>query len=529
MTVSMPSRIVTALDEPGLQVAGTKAPGGRRADEQPATHRDRRCEEDDPRVERHLVQARDVRWCKQHDGPHDDRRNQNSCRSADDAKDKVFDEHLPNQAPSSGADRRAHGDFPAAREHARRQEVGRVDTPDQQHYGRGREEQHEHRPRTARQLRLQRHCPGIQPGLAGDGMQQLRLRAIEILLRPNEGHAWRKPRERRVVVPADSRPFPGSERQRFPCLNDHLGHRYRIQVPDVWCPEAGTHDSDDRCGAPSSAIVRPTIEGSAPNRRLHNPSLNTTTASAPGCASLSVNRRPTRTVAPSIGSSAGDTRPISSLSGSPAPVRFMNATFTSEMCSNDVVCSDQNSASAALAGNGPKVGSPSWMTTRRSGSGYERLRNATTSSTLKMPAVPPMPMASVRTAAMANDGLRRNCLKAKTTSCPSDSISGNPCSSRADSLTRSTLPNSRLALARASRSVSPCGAELGGEHVEVTVDLLCERGIAMRPLRQQPDTTDERPNGAHGRCSSRRVTMATVLVHISISAASCFRPDLVIE
>ena len=113
------------------------------------------------------------------------------------------------------------------------------------------------------------------------------------------------------------------------------------------------------------------------------------------------------------------------------------------------------SASAALAGNGPKVGSPSWMITSRSASGYERVRNATTSSTLKMPAVPPMPVASVRTAATANDGLRRNCLTANSTSCQSDSISGNPCSSRVDSLTRSTLPNSRLALIRASQSVRP--------------------------------------------------------------------------
>ena len=45
-------------------------------------------------------------------------------------------------------------------------------------------------------------------------------------------------------------------------------------------------------GLPLRLIVRPTIDGSAPNRRLHKPSLSSTTRSLPLCSSSVVNARP---------------------------------------------------------------------------------------------------------------------------------------------------------------------------------------------------------------------------------------------
>ncbi len=104
------------------------------------------------------------------------------------AKDQVLDQDLAHQTPSPGTDRRTHGDLAAPGKHPRRQQVGRVDAPDQQHRGSRREEQQS----VGRERLASCACSGIDraaysPRLARDGTQKFRLHDIEFLLRADDG------------------------------------------------------------------------------------------------------------------------------------------------------------------------------------------------------------------------------------------------------------------------------------------------------------------------------------------------------
>ena len=70
-------------------------------------------------------------------------------------------------------------------------------------------------------------------------------------------------------------------------------------------------------GRPFSVIVRPTIEGSAPNRRVHRRSLNTT---ADGSATFLWNGSPRSGRAPSVSKNPDETLAPLIRSASPRPV-----------------------------------------------------------------------------------------------------------------------------------------------------------------------------------------------------------------
>ena len=67
--------------------------------------------------------------------------------------------------------------------------------------------------------------------------------------------------------------------------------------------------------------------------------------------------------------------------------------------------------------------------------------------------------------------------------------------------------------------------QLVGHEREMGLDLLLQLGIAAAPAKQ---TCDAREPRSHDSPSSMRLTMATVRVQLSVSAASCFFPARVI-
>ena len=73
-------------------------------------------------------------------------RQQEPEASAGEGEDDAFGEHLEDEAPPAGAERRPDGDFLAAHRRAHQQQVGDVGARDQDHDGDGREERQQRRP-----------------------------------------------------------------------------------------------------------------------------------------------------------------------------------------------------------------------------------------------------------------------------------------------------------------------------------------------------------------------------------------------
>src|SRR5678816_56399 len=95
------------------------------------------------------------------------------------------------------------------------------------------------------------------------------------------------------------------------------------------------------------------------------------------------------------------------------------------------------------------------MVTRRSGSGKASGRSSTPLTTLNTATLPPIPNASVNTAAVVNPGVLRSCRNPKRRSNAARSMPRTPRPSRIASLCCSTLPNASDARRRASSSVTP--------------------------------------------------------------------------
>src|SRR5437773_545545 len=75
-------------------------------------------------------------------------------------------------------------------------------------------------------------------------------------------------------------------------------------------------------GMPSRSSVRPMIEGSAPNRARHSPSLNRTTALLPGWSSPAANVRPTAALTPSTRNRSALASAPARRAGSPVPLKL---------------------------------------------------------------------------------------------------------------------------------------------------------------------------------------------------------------
>ena len=147
-------------------------------------------------------------------------------------------------------------------------------------------------------------------------------------------------------------------------------------------------------GESSSRMVRPMIVRSAPKRRLHSPSLSTTTRGAERSSSPATKARPRAGFTPRTSKKFADTRACVSRSGSPEPVRLVVLKKCAAIPENDLLWARQSRKS----GGDTAVGEP-LMTdataTRRSGSAYGSSRSRTPRTTLKIAVSAPTPNASV--------------------------------------------------------------------------------------------------------------------------------------
>ena len=96
--------------------------------------------------------------------------------------------------------------------------------------------------------------------------------------------------------------------------------------------------------SPSMRIARPTTDGSAPYRRVHNPWLRTTTRSRPGCSSSREKVRPSAGRTPSTSKKLAVTRTPATCSGSDPPLRLYPrpAESKSARCAKERLRCDQS-------------------------------------------------------------------------------------------------------------------------------------------------------------------------------------------
>jgi hypothetical protein len=116
----------------------------------------------------------------------------------------------------------------------------------------------------------------------------------------------------------------------------------RDGIQNCWAPSGNRNDSGMTPMTVGETaprvIVRPTIAGSAPKNCLHVAWLRTTTGSASGASSASVDVRPTRARTPSTSSSPPTVDTPRSTSGSPKPTSAACILLYAPMPLNAVVC-----------------------------------------------------------------------------------------------------------------------------------------------------------------------------------------------
>ena len=109
-----------------------------------------------------------------------------------------------------------------------------------------------------------------------------------------------------------------------------------------WAKLSGITPSTS-CETPLSMIVRPIMDGFAPNRRVHSPCARITTRSPPACPLAAAKARPLAGATPSVSKKSGVTRPPRICAGSPLPVSVMLAPEYADIRSNDVLARRQSS------------------------------------------------------------------------------------------------------------------------------------------------------------------------------------------
>jgi hypothetical protein len=65
------------------------------------------------------------------------------------------------------------------------------------------------------------------------------------------------------------------------------------------------------------------------------------------------------------------------------------------------------------------------------------------------------------------------------------------------------------------------------EAIEMGLNLVVQLGLTTAPAEKSAHAREEYPQQRHGSCSKMRVRITTVLARLSVSAASCFLPALV--
>ena len=238
---------------------------------------------------------------------HRGKRESESGKRTERGEHQAFGQELRDQPSAARAKRRAHGDFPAARGAARKQEIRQIDARDQQQRHRRAQQQDQRGLCFARDLFAQRH-------------DDHRMRASEIL----RGHlqaqcrhglscvlqrdAGLEPRDDLRVVPGEVPSHPGRKRRRHPDVD--VARRHEVEVL--------RHDADHLVGSSLSEILRPTMSGAPPKRRCHSPWLITTTRT-PLLSSSSVKTRPSTGCTPSTLQKFHVTFRAGTCSGSPSP------------------------------------------------------------------------------------------------------------------------------------------------------------------------------------------------------------------
>ncbi len=109
-----------------------------------------------------------------------------------------------------------------------------------------------------------------------------------------------------------------------------------------WAKPSGITPSTS-CETPLSMIVRPMMDGFAPNRRVHSPCERITTRSPPACPLTAAKARPLAGDTPSVSKKSGVTRPPRICAGSPLPVSVTLAPEYADIRSNDVLARRQSS------------------------------------------------------------------------------------------------------------------------------------------------------------------------------------------
>jgi hypothetical protein len=161
---------------------------------------------------------------------------------------------------------------------------------------------------------------------------------------------------------------------------------------------------------PSMRIARPTTDGSAPYRRVHNPWLRTTTRSRPGCSSSREKVRPSAGRTPSTSKKLAVTRTPATCSGSVPPLRLYPrpAESNSARCAKERLRCDQSRkfGSETMFRLRGSVTGPCQTPTSRSGAGKGNSRRTVEFTTLNIVVFAPIPRASVRTATAVKAGER---------------------------------------------------------------------------------------------------------------------------
>ncbi len=189
-------------------------------------------------------------------------RQQEAGQTAGDRQDQRFDDQVLEDAPASGAERRADRDFLPAAERAREDQVAGVRAGDEQHERDGRQEYHERAARIADDQLLQGDRGRAPAGvLRRELLREARRDHVELGLGLFEGNARLQPRNDLVVVVLADRGLLVVPRERGP--DRQRRHEPRFEG------EARRHHADDRvsvaveverpastiCGSPAPVSV----------------------------------------------------------------------------------------------------------------------------------------------------------------------------------------------------------------------------------------------------------------------------------
>ncbi len=209
----------------------------RESDEDAGTERRQQREAGGRPPDPDLRDARQVGWPDREKRRNQHSRDEKAGRTAKDAENRRFAQHVPDDARARCTERGAHRQFPLPRRGADEEEVGQVGARDQQDDDHGAEEHPEHGRGPAADL-------VVQPGHAHRGVGAVRVRVLVTQPSPDRGEIVGRLRVRGARLQPRDHPQESLRAVAAPCIDRRrIGHD-EIDVADQR-HEVRPQDADD--------------------------------------------------------------------------------------------------------------------------------------------------------------------------------------------------------------------------------------------------------------------------------------------